>query len=287
MDGQISPGLAERVLLRLGFAEKPAADPAGLTALYAAWCRNVPFDNARKLIHLRANEPGPLPGDAPSDFFETWLAHGAGGTCWAMHGALVALLEACGFAARRAIATMLVAPNLPPNHGSASVRLGDETLLVDGCIQHGAPLALEAARETEIAHPAYGVRARPHGAKWLVRWPSPFVRGGIDCRIDSLAGDAASFRGFHEQTRGWGPFNFQLFARVHRGGGVLLVVRGERSFTDASGMRGAFAAAVFACASALGPASSSATRSRGSAGAAAVRSAIASSTTAPMRVVPE
>jgi N-hydroxyarylamine O-acetyltransferase len=231
----LPPQLLERVLARLGFSAPPAPDRAGLAALYAAWCRSVPFDNVRKLIHLRAGDPAPLPGDTPEDFFAGWLAHGAGGTCWAVHGALTALFSASGFDARRGIATMLVAPNLPPNHGTASVRMDGEALLVDGCMQHGEPLPLDAARETQVAHPAYGVRARPEGAKWLVRWRSPFTLDGMDCRIESLAGDAASFRSLHEQTRAWSPFNSQLFARVHRGGGVVLAARGERIRLDPGG----------------------------------------------------
>jgi len=235
MNGRISAGLAERALTKLGFARIPATDRAGLAALYAAWCRSVPFDNARKLIHLRANDPAPLPGDTPEDFFAAWLAHGAGGTCWALHGAWCALLEACGFDARRAIATMLVAPDLPPNHGSVSVRLGGETLLVDATMQYGEPLALDAQRVTEIAHPAYGVRARPDGTKWRVSWRSPFTLEPMDCRIESLAGDAATFRAYHEATRAWSPFNFQLMVRVRRGDGILNAARGERIFIATDG----------------------------------------------------
>ena len=232
---RLSERLTERVLEKLGFSSKPAVDRAGLAALYSAWCGGVPFENTRKLIAVRANDPSRLPGDAPVDFLESWLAQGTGGTCWAMHGAWSALLEACGFRARRGLATMLVAPNIPPNHGTATVSLGGETLLVDACIQHGDPLALESDGETEVAHPAWGVRARPDGGRWLVHWRSPFAPGGMDCRIDSLASDADEFNRYHEGTRGWSPFNFELFARVHRGGGVLLAVRGERVFIDSSG----------------------------------------------------
>lgn len=235
IDGGISPALAERVLAKLGFARAPAVDRAGLAALYAAWCRSVPFDNARKLIHLRANDPAPLPGDTPEDFFAAWLAHGAGGTCWALHGAWCALLEACGFDARRAIATVLVAPDLPPNHGSVSVRIGGETLLVDGTMQYGEPLPLEAGRASEIVHPAYGVRASPDGAKWRVHWRSPFTLEPMDCRIESLAGDANAFRSYHEATRAWSPFNFQLMLRIRRGNAVLNATRGERIFLAADG----------------------------------------------------
>jgi N-hydroxyarylamine O-acetyltransferase len=176
-ENRVPEDLLERVLTKLGFSSKPVADRAGLDALYAAWCRGVPFDNTRKLIHLRANDPGPLPGDSPTDFLEAWLEHGAGGTCWAVHGALTSVLATCGFDARRGIGTMLAAPNLAPNHGTTSVRLAGQTLLVDGCIQHGEPLALETRAETAIEHPAYGVQARPEaGATWMVRWRSPLRR---------------------------------------------------------------------------------------------------------------
>jgi N-hydroxyarylamine O-acetyltransferase len=224
------------VLEALGFTRPPALDRAGLAALYAAWCRRVPFDNTRKLIALRSGHPGRLPGDVPTDLLERWLAVGAGGTCWAMHGAWTELLVACGFRARRGLATMLVAPDLPPNHGTASVELEGERLLVDACMQHGEPLRLAANEETSIRHPAWGVRVRSEGGRFIVHWPSPFQAGGMDCRIDSLASDAAEFRERHEQTRGWSPFNFGLFARVPREGGVLLAVRGERVFVDAAGV---------------------------------------------------
>jgi N-hydroxyarylamine O-acetyltransferase len=227
-DDRIPRALLERALAKLGFSRMPELDRAGLASLYGAWCRGVPFDNTRKLIHLRASDPSPLPGDSPTDFVEAWIAHGAGGTCWAMHGALTAVLEGCGFDARRGLGTMLAAPNLPPNHGTTSVRLDGQTWLVDACIQHGEPLLLEPGAETAVVHPAYGVRARPEGAAWMVRWRSPLAPDGFDCRIDSLSIGRDVFRSQHERTREWGPFNYELFARVHRGGGVIGVTRGER-----------------------------------------------------------
>jgi N-hydroxyarylamine O-acetyltransferase len=76
----LAPALHERVLERLGLNRHPAPDRAGLGTLYSAWCARVPMDNLRKLVHLRAEDPGPLPGDTPEDFFEGWLEHGTGGT---------------------------------------------------------------------------------------------------------------------------------------------------------------------------------------------------------------
>lgn len=75
--------LIEAVLAKLILSHRPAPTLEGLKTLYSAWCRRVPFDNIRKLIHLRNADPGPLPGDAAKDFFDHWLRFGSGGTCWA------------------------------------------------------------------------------------------------------------------------------------------------------------------------------------------------------------
>ena len=113
--------LLERVLARLEISRQPDPTPESLRAIYAAWCRRVPFDNVRKLIRLRLGNTGQLPGDTSEDFFEAWLRHGAGGTCWPGAGACQALLQSLGFEAVRGIGTMLVVPGLPPNHGTVRV----------------------------------------------------------------------------------------------------------------------------------------------------------------------
>jgi len=84
----LSRDLLEQVLSRLGLSDRPAPTLDGLQTLYAAWCRKVPFDNVRKLIHLHDHTPGPLPGDDPAEFLTAWLTYGTGGTCWAGNGAL-------------------------------------------------------------------------------------------------------------------------------------------------------------------------------------------------------
>src|SRR6516162_994504 len=72
----LSMDLLEQVLSKLGLAERPAPTLDGLQTLYAAWCRKVPFDNVRKLIHLSSHTSGPLPGDDPAEFLAAWLAYG-------------------------------------------------------------------------------------------------------------------------------------------------------------------------------------------------------------------
>jgi len=121
---QSSPGLTtslrDRVLTRLGFDTAPAPDLAGLGALYAAWCARVPFDNVRKMIALRT--PGAaLPGITAEDFFEEWMRHGAGGTCWPSSHALCGLLASCGFDARRVVASMRDTGT--GSHGTVKVRV--------------------------------------------------------------------------------------------------------------------------------------------------------------------
>ncbi len=43
---------------------------------------------------------------------------------------------------------MMVAPKLPPNHGTVAAVLDCATWLVDASMLHGAPLRLEAGAET-------------------------------------------------------------------------------------------------------------------------------------------
>ncbi len=113
--------LMERVLARLGLPRHPAPTLGTLRAISAAWCQRVPFDNVRKLILLRAGNARPLPGSSVVDSFEGWLRVGTGSTCRPGASALHALLTSLGFAATRGLGTMLVAPGLPPNHGTVLV----------------------------------------------------------------------------------------------------------------------------------------------------------------------
>jgi len=149
--------LVERVLERLGLRRRPDVSLPALADLYDRWSRRVPFDNIRKLIHVRGNDPRPLPGDSPNEFFEAWLRHGTGGTCWGGNGALCELLIALGYDARRAAATMMVAPDIPPNHGSVVAHLDGRRYVVDASMLFVEPLPLRAG--ARVAQRAWGVEA--------------------------------------------------------------------------------------------------------------------------------
>ncbi len=222
--------LMRRVLERLQVAPDAAPNRQTLRKLYAAWCHSVPFDNVRKLIHMRSGSPAPLPGCDAADFFENWLRHGTGGTCWSGANPLHALLCSMSFRAERGIATMLVHPHLPPNHGTVRVMVEDgHWYLVDSSILHQEPLRLDPKNETRVAHHAWGVHCTPlEDGRWMVHWRPMHKPDGFDCRLETFGVPATECRERYEQTRGWSPFNYELYARLNRDDEVIGTAFGQQ-----------------------------------------------------------
>lgn len=213
--------LLEQVLARLGFSHRPDPAPETLRSLYSAWCQRVPFDNVQKLIYIRAGHSGPFPGTTAEDFFQSWLKHGTGGTCWAGAGACQALLQSLGFDAVRGIATMMAGPNLPPNHGTVQVTFGQERYLVDCSILHGEPLPLDENTETHVEHPAWGVRCRKREGRWHVAFRPLHKVDGFECRLECFGAGASEFATNYEKTRLWSPFNYEVHVRSNRSNRVI------------------------------------------------------------------
>ncbi len=225
----------ESILDRLELSSPPSVSHAGLSRIYDAWCRHVPFDNARKLIAVRAGSKAPLPGDDPVEFFDAWLQHGVGGTCWAGNGALCTLLAALGFDAVRGVATMMVAPDIPPNHGTVVVSLPEGRYLVDASILHVEPLPIVAGRQSMVDHPAWGVTGHWLADHYAVRWRGPMRPEPFDCRIEEWPVTADRFRVQHEATRVWSPFNFELVFTVVRGDARIGLAQGQAVRIEADG----------------------------------------------------
>ena len=232
---ELSIDLLERVLAKLGLSSRPAPTLDGLQTLYAAWCRKVPFDNVRKLIHIHNHDPGPLPGDDATDFFEAWLTYGTGATCWAGNGALYTLLVSLGFHASRGMGTMLVAPHIPPNHGTVLVACDEMRYVVDASILHGEPLRLDTDMPTGIMHPAWGVQCSMRDGHWYIRTRPAHMLDGLDCRLDHLHVTQETFRERHEQTRPWSPFNYELYTRLICGEAVVSTTGGQRVELNGTG----------------------------------------------------
>jgi len=208
--------LVEPILARLGIKHRPEPSLESLREIYSQWGRCVPFDNVRKLIHVRSGARGPLPGNTPGDYFSAWLKHGTGGTCWAGSGALHALLSALGFQTWRGVATMLVDPVVPPNHGSVLVTFGSARYIVDSSILCGEPLLLDDG-ETIISHGAWGVRAHLKDDQWHIHWRPLHKVDGFECRVERFGASSGEFSQFYGQTRDWSPFNYEVTARLNRG----------------------------------------------------------------------
>jgi len=226
-DERLDPDRRDAVLDRLGFPAPPPVDLDGLTAIYGAWCARVPFDNLRKLIALHGGATGPLPGLGADDFFDAWLAHGTGGTCWPSANALHALLDSIGFSSRRVTASMF--DRGEPSHGTTIVVLDGAEHLVDSSMLTGTPLPLDPAGPTTTPGDGFVHGARPVPEGWLFEFTRVSVDGPLPCR--TLAPDAtplAFFEERYEVSRTWSPFNDHVNVLVNRPHGAISLVGGHR-----------------------------------------------------------
>lgn len=233
MNDSVERDTVAAVMERLG-VDPPAPDLVGLRTVYAAWCGAVSFDNVLKLIHLAEGRQGPLPGSTTDSFFAAWLEHGTGGTCWAGNSALHDLLGALGFDVARATATMLSSPDVRgPNHGTVIVTVEGERWIADASILSGGPIRITAPGEPDAAGPL--PRFEWLDGRPAVVWRTPRAPAGYRCRIDGIGVETAEWDALHGRTRAWGPFNYQLNARVLRGGASLGVSSGQRFTFDEHG----------------------------------------------------
>lgn len=229
----LDTGLRNLVLERFGLRSAPTADLAGLGALYAAWCANVPFDNVRKMIGLRAGD-AVLPGGDAGEFLERWLADGTGGTCWPTSNALYALAAALGFDVERAVGWMHDTGHV--NHGSVRVRVDGQRWLVDSSLLYNLPLPLD--RGVFVGpDPVFAIEVEPvddgNHLVWADLPPNPEY---LPCRL--LAGEVthAYCLERYEASRERSAFNQRLFARRNRSGELLVLFGSSRYSKTAAGL---------------------------------------------------
>lgn len=231
----IDAGLTERVLARLGLGDGVAVDAPGLAELYLQWCRKVPFDNVRKLISLRSGPDVALPGRDATDFFEAWLRHGAGGTCWPGALALTALCRSLGFDARPVAASMRDMGI--PSHGTTVVRVDGDDWLLDSSMLTNEPLRLSAEHPTAIDHPVFATTATPVPEGWLFGFALVYADAQLPCRTIS---PMAVTEGFclerYEASREASPFNAHVSTRRNEGDGVVSYGGSKRFRRTADGI---------------------------------------------------
>jgi len=228
----LSPDQRDAVLERLGFAAPVEPDRAGLDAVYLAWCRRVPFDNLVKRIDVVAGT-APFRNDRPEAFFDLWLAHGTGGTCWPSSRALGALLHSVGFTVRLGSASMAddVAGKVH-SHGTILAAIDDTLWWVDSSMLTDEPVPLVRGEQTALAHPVRPVRVEPVDDLWRVYWCTGVGAGEMGCLLldDDVDGEHYSAR--YEWSRGWSPFNTGVYATRNRPDEVITFWAGRRDVMD-------------------------------------------------------
>jgi len=231
------PALVERVLAKLRLRQQPTLDLVGLNLVYAAFSGNVPFDNVQKRIWFAGPQTTPLPGGDPNEFFNNWLQHGTGGTCWPLNGAMYALLHALGFQARR-IAGSVIVEGYPQgaNHGSVLVTLDGISYLVDAWMASFKVLPLVPGRPASTGEGIHDIRAVPTENGFEIISYSGFNRDRPlpfrpEPEHDTV--DHAFFLARADRTRAVGFFNDALFITRHFPDSILTIGR-KRKFRVAA-----------------------------------------------------
>ena len=239
LEPTLAPPLVERVMTKLGLRQRPTLDLAGLNALYAAVSANIPFDNFQKRIWFASSQAAPLPSGDPNEFFNNWLQHGTGGTCWPLNGAMYALAHALGFDARRIVGSVIV-EGYPQgaNHGSVLVNLDGISYLVDAWMAAFKVLPLISGRSSSTGHGIHDIRAVPTESGFEVisypgfnrEQPLPFRP---EPEYDSV--DHAFFLARADRTKTVGFFNDAIFICRHFLEAILTMGRKSKFRVAADG----------------------------------------------------
>lgn len=215
----------DRVLDRLDLSREIECDLAGLGRVYRAWCTRVPFDNTAKLIALGNRSPGLLPGIDATEFFERFLTHGAGGTCWPTSNALFALLSAMHFNARRAAGSMRDTGIV--SHGTTKVQISNIDWLADSSMLTNEPLPL--TDEPFVGEdPLIPIEVHMNRGDHIVWWDLPPNESYIPCRLlhDDVSHEFYIQR--YEASRERSPFNERIYARRNLGDRMLIITGNRR-----------------------------------------------------------
>ncbi len=236
----ISPALTERILEKLGVARIPSLDLPGLNNLFTCYCKNVPNDNLQKRIWLAGNRSGSVTGGRPEAFFENWLAHGTGGTCFPLNGGLAALLLSIGFDAKRASGSV-VQEGLARggNHGTVIVRISGKDYLADAQMCSMKVLPLHRDRPSKTDTGIHEISAWPIEGGLEVRWFTGLSREVPTAfRLEDESVTHQAFLSAYERSvsvEGYSPFNRELFICRHFEQRILALRRTKRYDVDASG----------------------------------------------------
>jgi len=210
----------KQVKTELGLPESVSTDIEGLRQVYAAWCKNMTFDNVRKFVSLRSGDKRLAGGDA-EDYFAHWLEHRSGGTCWPSSNALYILIASYGFDARRVAGAMYDLP--VKNHGSVKVRIDGVDWLADSSMLLVEPVRLTGELITRTEG-LVRVEVEPHEAGYLIWTDFPPMPEFIPCRLRQDPVDLEFYLERYERSRAMSPFNERLYLRKVTPAGLVVIL---------------------------------------------------------------
>lgn len=236
MEPFIPSNIFNRVLAKLGISSRVPLDLAGLARVYKTYSVHIPNDNIQKRIWLVGDRTKPPAGGDPLEFFEKWLEHGTGGTCFPANGALCALLRAMGFNAQRfSGAVLLEGLEHDSNHGTVIVKIEGIDYLVDAQLASFAPLPLIAGQFASTGQGIHDIDAVPNGEGFDVSWFPGFnrerpmiMRPNLTMGAVDHAYFLAQFALSASRDRRRSPFNEALFVGRHMRGSTLIVSRNNK-----------------------------------------------------------
>lgn len=176
---KLDQDIAKEVLTRLGLNSNITIDQKGLNQLFNAWCDAIPFDNFWKRLQLAGAAFSDKDQMNPNHFFEIWLEHGLGGTCWTSTKAMYSLLDYLGFKTRYITGSM--GDMGMPNHGSLVVAFENgKEFIVDTSILNNHPIEITGAG---VEHPVYPVQIVNDGDKKMLVFEHVTKREVMPCTI--------------------------------------------------------------------------------------------------------
>jgi arylamine N-acetyltransferase len=226
--------LFERVLSKLGLTEQPGPDLVGLNTLCAAFSGNVSNDNIQKRIWFAGEQTTPVTGGNPIEFFENWLAHGTGGTCYPINNAIYTLVRSLGFDARRIAGSNVVEGfDTDANHGSMLITLERIDYLVDAQFAAFKALPLMPGQAASTGKGIHDIEAVPDEDGFHVLWYAGHnreqpIRFNLTPKYDPV--DYAIFLTLYERStsNNRSPFNESLYISRHFSDSILTVGRNNK-----------------------------------------------------------
>jgi arylamine N-acetyltransferase len=168
------------------------------------------------------------------EFFETWINHGTGGTCWPMCNALFELAHSLGFEAYRIAGCMNDQDDI--GHGSVRVTIDGSEWLVDASTLTNVPLPLND-KVFVSSDPVFAAEVEPVGATHVLWLNRPHQSAYMRCRLFADPVDYAYCFAAYKRSRMRSPFNQQLYPRHNRPGELLLLLGHTRYSKTADGLQ--------------------------------------------------